>query len=383
MLKKHDFPKKIAFIHGDSNVIAGSELSLLQIMKKIDHSLFYPILITTRKEIFTELVKKNNIEVKIIPLHRFNKKHPLRFIKTIFSLLAYFFNNRISLIHVNNIYPCQYSVIVSKIARKPIVCHPRTTGYYKYGVDSSLVKYVDRVICISEGVEHTMLQLGIKKEQINRVTNGVNLKEFDTALKYENIFRKEYNIPDDCTLIGQFGQIIERKGIKDFLDMTRIVTNKCKNVRFILVGDQHYDEGAYRKQMEQYCKDIGMEKHVIFTGFRTDVYQVMSETDIHVLASDIEGLSCVLIEAASLKKPIVATNILGNNEAIIDGVTGLLTPVSDPNSLANKIILLVNDKGLSKKLGENARKRVATYFNQETELKTIQDIYFDLLRIKS
>jgi glycosyltransferase involved in cell wall biosynthesis len=122
-------------------------------------------------------------------------------------------------------------------------------------------------------------------------------------------------------------------------------------------------------------------KNVLFTGFRKDIYNIIDSLDILVHTSILpEPFGRVLLEGMILRKPVIATNQGGPLEIIEDGVSGLLVPPENPKLLSDKISFLVENKQISKAMGENARRRIEEKFSIERNVKDIEDIYLNLLK---
>ena len=112
-----------------------------------------------------------------------------------------------------------------------------------------------------------------------------------------------------------------------------------------------------------------------FLGFREDVPELLSLFDVFALPSLSEGLSIALLEAMAAGKPVVATNVGGNPELIIDGETGLLVPAGDAGSLATAIGALLSDPAEARRLGANGMDRVKRCFGLESMVEGYQTIY--------
>ena len=129
--------------------------------------------------------------------------------------------------------------------------------------------------------------------------------------------------------------------------------------------------GELREELSEQTKTLGLEKHVLFLGMRNDVPEIISRSDLFVLPSINEGFGVVLLEAMAMKCPIVATNVGGVPEVVLDGETGLLVPPKDPVQLARGIIRLLKDSSLALQMAENGYQRLKTCFDiKETVTKT-------------
>jgi glycosyltransferase involved in cell wall biosynthesis len=129
----------------------------------------------------------------------------------------------------------------------------------------------------------------------------------------------------------------------------------------------------------EFCSELGIEGDVIFTGFRRDVERFYSIMDIFVLPSTWEPFGNVLLEAMSFAKPVVATNVGGIPEVVVDEETGFVVPPEDPEALANKIMFLIKNKELCREMGLKGRKKVKEYFTPERLRDEVESVYESLV----
>jgi glycosyltransferase involved in cell wall biosynthesis len=120
--------------------------------------------------------------------------------------------------------------------------------------------------------------------------------------------------------------------------------------------------------------------NVVLLGERKDAHEVLAAADIFVLPSLWEGLPYVIVEAASLGKPIVATDIDGVREVVRSGETGVLVPPRDPGRLAAALIMVLGDRDLAGKLGERARRDIPPAFSMERMIRETETLYLDIFR---
>jgi glycosyltransferase involved in cell wall biosynthesis len=135
----------------------------------------------------------------------------------------------------------------------------------------------------------------------------------------------------------------------------------------------------YRMELEGHIRRLGLEGRVLFTGFRLDVPDLLSEVTVSVLPSLSEGLSNTILESMAAAVPVVATRIGGTPEAVEDGVSGLLVPPRDSAALARAIRRILEDRELAARLGQAARRRVVDRFSMERMVGETERLYVSLL----
>jgi glycosyltransferase involved in cell wall biosynthesis len=143
---------------------------------------------------------------------------------------------------------------------------------------------------------------------------------------------------------------------------------------FLLAGD-----GPERAGLENLVQQLGIAGRVLFLGYRQDIADLLKICDMMVLPSLYEGLPLSILEAMAAGKPVIATNIGGTNEAVIDGQTGLLVPPADPPALAAAIRKLIENPLLAGKLAAAGKEQVQREFSVETMICRVTQVYDEIL----
>jgi glycosyltransferase involved in cell wall biosynthesis len=127
-------------------------------------------------------------------------------------------------------------------------------------------------------------------------------------------------------------------------------------------------------------KRLGLEDKLIFTGFRSDIKEVLASIDVFVMPSLLEGLPMTLLEAMAMGTPIVATDIDGITEVLDNGKTGLLVPPKDTKALTDAITYLLVHSDKAYQIGLTARKVVEERFRVDVMVQKVEEVYEELLR---
>ncbi len=202
--------------------------------------------------------------------------------------------------------------------------------------------------------------------------NGVD-KEFykDTLKKEQKIeIRKRLGFEETDFIISFMGRIVKDKGVDELVAAFKRLNEKYKSIKLLIVGKFEEDLNPISFENKSY---ILKNSNVKLVDFQNDLREFLSISDLFVLASYREGLPNSLIEAGSFGIPLVATNINGCNEIIIDGLNGCLVKKKNINSLFSVMEELYLDKGLYKQLKKNVRESVISRYNQEYFLKELKD----------
>src|SRR5262249_46673959 len=133
--------------------------------------------------------------------------------------------------------------------------------------------------------------------------------------------------------------------------------------------------GDLREPLERQIKDLGLERHVYLTGFRSDALGLMKSFDLFAMSSVTEGLGSAMLEAMACRRAVVGTRAGGIPEVVVDGQTGLLVPPHDDTALAAAIVRLLRDASLRQALGDAGRKRVEDEFSAERMVAKTVAVY--------
>jgi glycosyltransferase involved in cell wall biosynthesis len=209
-------------------------------------------------------------------------------------------------------------------------------------------------------------------ERILVIHNGVDVRSFSLP---RGAFRRSEGIPAECTVITTVGRLDTQKGLPYLLEAAELVTRGHPEVRFLVVG-----EGPRRGDLVRHRDRLGLTERVWFLGFRTDVPQILADSDVFVLPSLWEGLPIALLEAMAAGLPVVATDVPGVTEVVTDGETGLVVPGKDVGALAGALSRLLDDPDLRLGLARAGRRKVEEEFGWEKVVATTMSLYERLLR---
>ncbi len=210
----------------------------------------------------------------------------------------------------------------------------------------------------------------ITPEKIRVIYNSVDLKRYSEKRACE-AKKHDLGIPDNMHVVGMVANLHPRKGYSDFLYAASRVLQTYPDTLFLLVGR---DDGMKRK-LDALAKNLQISSSVLFLGERDDVPELLALFDVQVASSYAEGLSNAILEGMATGNPVVATDVGGNPELIVDGETGFLVPPGTPDRLAEKIIHLLKDPTLRGMIGKTARKRVGNLFTIERMMESIETLY--------
>jgi glycosyltransferase involved in cell wall biosynthesis len=209
------------------------------------------------------------------------------------------------------------------------------------------------------------------------IINGVDTEKFRPDIGAGQSCRKELGIKADEMVIGSVGRLAPVKDYPTFLRAAATALAKIPGSKLLLVGD-----GASRQELEDLAVTLGINDRVIFAGARKDIPALLNAMDIFVLPSISEGLSNTILEAMSTGISVIATDVGGNAEIIINNETGALTPVSDHIKLANEILSMADERKRAL-MGCKGRNRVLEYFSIQRMVSDYEKLYKELYKQKT
>jgi len=288
-------------------------------------------------------------------------------------LAHYIRRNHIQIVHSYGFYPNVFAIPAARLAGSSIIASIRDTGDGLTPIQRRIQKLVcrmaDCVLVNAEAIRKTLIDEGYRPDNIVVIRNGLNLPAFRKRHDGGKV-RHSLGLPPLARMVLVFARLNRLKGVDYFLDAAALVTKSFPDVYFVIAGG-----GAHRKALEERTARLGLASRVIFTGFRTDIPDLLSEAELSVLPSLSEGLSNSLLESMASGVPAIATRVGGNSEVIEDGVTGLLVPPRDARSLADAMSLILGNPGLAAGLGEAGPRRAEKYFSMERAISETEQLY--------
>lgn len=316
-------------------------------------------------------------------------------IKSIIKLYRIMKRGKYDIVHVHTPVASILGRIAAKLAGVPIIIYTAHGFYFhegmsclKYNIILNIEKYLakhytDFIFTQSEEDRRTALENNfIDKSKILTIGNGVDVWGEFNPINIEknkiNKLYKEFNLNKNDKIVTFIGRLVKEKGIMDLLEVFNNVNfNDEKKVKLIMVGDiaQNERDKDTKMKLGKYRDN----SNVIFTGYRDDINSILYLTDVFCLPSYREGMPRSIIEAMAMECAVVATDIRGSREEVIDGKTGFLVPVNSINILSDKIKKLIGDEKFLKKMKIAGRRRAEIFFSEKEIVKKQLETFNKLL----
>ncbi|MDA9172779.1 glycosyltransferase family 4 protein [Candidatus Pelagibacter sp.] len=322
-----------------------------------------------------KFVDKRKVKIIKLPVH---SKNPLIIFINFLALIFIIIINNISIVHARSRAPAWSCLLAAKITNRKFV----TTFHGTYNFNSKIKKFYNSVMVRSDLIiagsnfifshikENYTKYLNAKKKLLV-IFRGINVDYFDPTTKLdsdEKKLLKKWEIEKDKKIILLPGRLTGWKGQEVFIEAINLVNIELGYEAFyavILGSDQGRD--LYKKKLVRLAEQYRLINQVKFIDHCKDMALAYKVSDIVVSTSiEPEAFGRVAVEAQSMKKPIIASNIGGSNETVIDEKTGFLFVSNNAKSLSQKILKLLSmDEASLNSIGREGRKNVIQKFNVE------------------
>ncbi len=243
--------------------------------------------------------------------------------------------------------------------------------WYLSKIEKETAKNATLIVTVSKYSSKKIVQLyDVGEKKIRVVPNGVDLQKFKPVEDCEK--GKDKNEANkQCILF--VGALIPRKGLHFLIEAAKQVVKEKKETRFIVVGD-----GPLRNHLVSYSKKQGVSDNFVFLGNVSEFIlpKLYNCADVFALPSIQEGQGIALLEAQATAKPVVAFNVSGINEIVLDKETGLLVN-PDSYELANTILNLLSNRSLREKMGVYGRKFISENFSWDICAQRMLQVYYE------
>ncbi len=368
-------PKKnILLIHSSNDLYGASKIFLQLIDLFISNDFNVHVVLPEKGKLDDFLIKKD-ITISYHELGVLRKKYlnPIGLInrlviniKAIKFISNYIQNHSIDIVYTNTSTILSGGIAAKKNSIPSLFhIHEIPTGNWLYGIFSGKIinRISNKVLTVSNSVKNHWLK-NIDELKIERVYNGILFKKTDSLIKLDS--------DQDDFIITSVARLIPYKGHKYLIEIADELIKKSKKFKFLIVGDTLPSYASYEKSVKQKVKDLELENHIKFLGFRNDVSNILKQSDLFIhptIAPD--PLPTVLFESLLNDLPTAATNLGGAIEILDNGNNGLLIPYNDPKKSANLIYEYCSNIKLQKKHLEITKKNFKINFSSESFNKNI------------
>jgi glycosyltransferase involved in cell wall biosynthesis len=316
-----------------------------------------------------------------IPEYRLNSLYDLNMLVQLRRFTRFLKQNEIEIVHTHDFYTNIFGMIGAAIARVPgRIASKRETS----GIRSTMQKAAERrayrfaqvVIANAQAVKQRLVDEGVNAEMITIIRNGLDFSRFGVSSEFDrNAILSALGIRERRRLVTMVANLkLEVKDHPTFLQAASLVRKAIPGVGFVIAG-----EGPLMAKTQALAKELGISADVYFTGRCERVAELLAVSDVCVLSSKAEGFSNSILEYMAASRPVVATDVGGAREAIIDGRTGFIVNPGDGTAMAVRLIELLQDPAKAREMGEQGRRIAHENFSIDAQVSATEELYERLL----
>ena len=356
----------------------GSERQALQLAKLLREDDSFNIFLAA---LTSEGVLKKEAEragFTEIPEFRLSSFYDLNFLKQLKRCAQFIKENRIEIIHTHDFYSNVFGILAARMARVPLkIASKRETSGMKTktqeAIERRIFSVADALVVNSKAVETYLIKANVAARKINVIYNGLDLERLQPKETSRAKICEELNLPNDenlkfITLVANLRHPIKNQPL--FLRAAKTVAAKFPEARFVLAG-----EGELKASLEALAREMDIADKMHFIGRCAKVPELLSISYAGVLTSFAEGFSNSILEYMAARLPVVATNVGGANEAIVENETGFVVESDNDAMLAKRLVELLENPEKAKRFGAAGRRIVEEKFSCETQLRRTLELY--------
>jgi glycosyltransferase involved in cell wall biosynthesis len=352
--------------------IGGTEQVIRQIIENSDTDKFQHEILCIDGEIgqLGQELKERGIHIECIK--RQQGGVDLKLLKFMKILLK---RREINVLHCHQYTPYFYGVLSTLRTKIRVIFtehgrfYPDRHNFKRRFINPLLTLGTDYITTISKSTADAVAKYEyIPRSKIQIIYNGI--KDIETFGRTRDDLLSELGLSDDFRYIGTISRLARIKNQTMMINAFFNIKKIFPDVKLVLIGD-----GEKMQDLKELARSLGLENDIIFTGFINNPQQYIRLFDIFLLSSFSEGTSMTLLEAMSLSRPCVVTDVGGNPEIVLHGKTGLITPSDDVEAFSCSVIQLLMDDKKIDEYGKAGRERFIKYYSAAHMADEYQSLY--------
>ncbi len=316
-----------------------------------------------------------------IPEYRLTNFRNPQTLAQVWRFARYLKRMNIAVVHTHDFYTNIFGMFGAALAGVPARIASRRESAKrapgKRRLERAAYRLAHRVVANCEEVRRQLIAEGVSEQKILTSYNGLDIERINPG----QVYRRD----EVLALLGLSGLgerpiitiVANIRAVKDhatFLRAARRVRDRKPQTAFVVAGD-----GDYMEPVRGLISRLGLEQDVYLTGRCSRVAELLAASDVCVLSSRSEGFSNSILEYMAAARPVVATDVGGAREAIVEGETGHLVPAGDDERMAARILSLLDDPARARRMGERGQTLVKRTFSCEAQLERTERLYQQLL----
>lgn len=365
----------------DSFNDGGSERQALQLTRLLQDCGRYEVYLATLNSEGPLLAEAQSLvsEIPVYPLTSFYNRNAFVQLR---KFVAYLSHNEIDLIQSHDFYTNIFGMLGGFLAGVQVrIASRRETNCMRNRTQLIFQRMAyglaHQVIANSEAVRMKLIDEGVRKKSVTVIHNGIDTTRLETPPVSRNESLKRLGASSACgfhhlvTIVANM-----RHEVKDypmFLRAAQLVKHSVPGTAFLVAG-----EGHLRSSIESLAEELGLRESVFFLGRCEEISHLLNASDVCALSSRAEGFSNSIIEYMAAGRAVVATNVGGAAEAIVEGETGYLVDSGDYIAMAKRLVSLLQNTATARAMGQRGKQRIEQNFSSKALLHNTEVLYHRL-----
>lgn len=375
---------KILYIYPSLSVGGAEELHFL-VLKNLLEKGIYDLKVCCIEEMGEIAQRVSKLGVEVFCLNKASK--PLNISATI-SLVKYLKKNKFDIVQTSLFNANFHGRIAAILAKVPIILSEEHSEHYQYNsikflpyiwADKILSVFTDKIICCSRNLMDSLAKLeNIPKGKFFLLLNTFNAEKLVVKRDAKEV-RVSLGLSNEDLVITNIAALSFRKGQDLLIKAFKMINDRFPHSKLIFVGSE---VPYFKKELEKLTDYLGISDKIIFLGQKADIADFLNITDIFVLSSRFEGIPLVLLEAMYMQVPVVAIDVGGIREVVINDKNGILVEQYNEEALSRALAEILNNKEKRSSIGQEGRKTIIEQFDEKRYISRLEDMYSQLLKNK-
>jgi len=336
---------------------------------------------------WVEHVRSEGVTVETVPMVR--EMAPLRDVRSVAALVNCFRQHKFDVVHTHTPKAGLVGPIAARLARVPHVVHTvhgllfhdrmtRSRQTIFWVPEKITATLCHRLLSQSrEDMERAVRSRLCTRKKIAYLGNGIDVARFAPPTAYDRTEKlRQVGLQASDFVVGSVGRLVKEKGFAELFAAAEALAARYPQIKFVVIGPRETDQDDALDP--GYMDDLQRRGVVRFVNWCEDMTQWYAAMDIFVLPSYREGIPRACMEAAAMMLPVVASDIRGCREVVLNGATGLLVPPRNVPLLMEAIETLHNERNRARQMGEAARQHIVKSFNNKDVCRRLCEFYAQL-----
>jgi glycosyltransferase involved in cell wall biosynthesis len=362
----------------------GTERQVIQLVRLLQTSGRYQIYLAChqkRGELLDDAKRLGLGEIIEYPLNNFYDRN---FLVQLRRCVRFLKENKIDVVHTHDFYTNIFGMIAAWLAGVPArIASKRETEGFRNSLQKRAERYAfalaHSVITNANAVKNQLTNEGVREGKLLTFYNGLDISRVvPQSDLHRDAMLAMLKLPQQpperrfVTIVANVQHVV--KDHPTFLRAAARVRRAIPQASFVLAG-----QGALTNDLQELARHLGIERDTFFLGHCERIAELLAVSEVCVLSSKAEGFSNSILEYMAASRPVVVTDVGGAREAVIDGETGFIVPAGDEETMAARIVTLLNEPERARAMGEQGRLIVEEKFSCEAQLERTSALYDWLL----